>query len=63
MQIKRSPYRSPNTCAFVERFIQTLGQECLDYFVCFGRRHLNYITKQFTGHYNSVSDYALVLFA
>ena len=23
VQVKRSPYRSPNTCAFVERFIQT----------------------------------------
>jgi putative transposase len=52
VQVKRSPYRSPNTCAFVERFIQTLGQECLDYFVCFGRRHLNYLTKQFLDHYH-----------
>jgi putative transposase len=52
LKIKKAAYRSPNTCAFVERFIQTLGQECLDYFVCFGKRHLNYLIKQFVEHYH-----------
>ena len=52
LKIKKAAYRSPNTCAFVERFIQTIGQECLDYFVCFGRRHLNHLIKQFVEHYH-----------
>jgi putative transposase len=52
LQIKKTAFRSPNTCAFVERFIQTIGQECLDYFVCFGRRHLNFLISQFIQHYH-----------
>ncbi len=52
LKIKKAAYRSPNTCAFVERFIQTLGQECLDYFVCFGKRHLDYLIRQFGEHYH-----------
>ena len=34
-------YRSPNTNAFVERFIQSISQECLDRFVIFGERHFD----------------------
>lgn len=45
MRIQWTAYRSPNTCAFVERFIQTLGQEC------FGERHLNYVVREFLEHY------------
>jgi len=26
MRVIKASYRSPNVCAFVERFIQTLGQ-------------------------------------
>jgi len=33
VRVQKASYRSPNTVAFVDRFIQTLGQECLDYFV------------------------------
>jgi putative transposase len=36
----------------VERFIQTLGQECLDYFVVFGARHLDYLCREFTAYYH-----------
>jgi putative transposase len=45
-------YRSPNTVAFVERFIQTLGQECLDHFIVFGERHLNYLCATFIDYYH-----------
>jgi putative transposase len=34
-------YRSPNTNAYVERFIQSIQQECLDRFVVFGTKHLD----------------------
>lgn len=33
----KAAHRSPNTAAFVERFIQTLQQECLDCFVAFSQ--------------------------
>jgi putative transposase len=45
-------YRSPNTVAFVERFIQTLGQECLDHFIVFGERHLNHLCSVFLDYYH-----------
>ena len=38
--------------AFVERFIQTLGQECLDHFIVFGQRHLNHLCSEFVDYYH-----------
>jgi putative transposase len=52
LRVQWTAYRSPNTCAFVERFIQTLGQECLDHFVVLGERHLNYLVREFLEHYH-----------
>lgn len=52
LRIQKSPFRSPNTVAFVERFIQTLGQECLDHFMVFGERHLNHLCSVFVDYYD-----------
>jgi putative transposase len=38
---KIGAYRAPNTNAFVERFVQSIQQECLDRFVVFGERHMD----------------------
>ncbi len=52
VRVQKTAYRSPNTVAFVERFIQTLQQECLDYFVVFGERHMNYLVSEMVTHYH-----------
>jgi putative transposase len=52
LRVKKAAFRSPNTCAFVERFIQTLGQECLDHFIVFGARHLNHLCSVFLDYYH-----------
>jgi putative transposase len=52
LRVHRTPYRSPNTVAFVERFIQTIKQECLHFFVVFGERNLNYLISEFVQHYH-----------
>jgi len=52
LQVKKAAFRSPNTVAFVERFIQTLGQECLDHFIVFGERHLNHLCSVFLDYYH-----------
>ncbi len=52
LRVQRASYRSPNTVAFVERFIQTIKQECLDYFVVFGEQHMNFLCSQFVEHYH-----------
>jgi hypothetical protein len=36
----------------VERFIQTLQQECLDYFVVFGERHMDHLVTEMVTHYH-----------
>ena len=49
---QKTAYRSPNTVAFVERFIQTLRQELLDHFIVFGERHLNHFCSVFVDYYH-----------
>ena len=49
---KRLAYRAPNTNAFVERFIQSLQVECLDHFLVFGEKHLDYLVKEYVEHYH-----------
>ncbi len=51
IEVKKSAFRSPNTCAFIERFVQTIKQECLEHFIVFGRAHMNYLCDQFRQHY------------
>jgi putative transposase len=52
LRVQKAAYCSPNTVAFVERFIQTLGQECLDHFIIFGERHLNHLCGVFIDYYH-----------
>ncbi len=52
LEVKKSAYRSPNTVAFVERFIQTLQQECLDYFIVFGEQHMDHLVSEMVTHYH-----------
>jgi len=52
VKIKRNTPESPNLRAHVERFIQTLKLECLDKFVIVAERHLNYVCRVWSRHYN-----------
>jgi len=52
LRVQKAAFRAPNTVAFVERFIQTLGQECLDHFIVFGERHLNHLCSVFLNYYH-----------
>jgi putative transposase len=51
-EILKSPYRSPNLTAFVERVIQTIQVEALNHFILFGEKHLDYILSVFVAFYN-----------
>jgi putative transposase len=53
LQARRSAYRAPNTIAFVERFVQSIKQECLEHFVVFGKRHMDYLCHEFLDHYHA----------
>ncbi|XHR31122.1 MAG: integrase core domain-containing protein [Chthoniobacteraceae bacterium] len=54
IMLKRLPYASPNLNAFAERFVQSIKQECLNQFVVFGERHLEYLVREYENHYNTV---------
>ncbi|MGE5194622.1 MAG: integrase core domain-containing protein [Deltaproteobacteria bacterium] len=51
---KKLAVAAPNTNAFVERFGQTIQQECLDHFVVVGETHLNYIVREFLRYYHEL---------
>ncbi|MEO1615006.1 MAG: integrase core domain-containing protein [Planctomycetota bacterium] len=52
IETRRTAIRSPNTVAFVERFVQTIKQECLDHFIVFGEKHMSVLCSEFREHYH-----------
>ena len=52
LAIRKSSPRSPNTQAFVERFIQTLQHECLDHFIPIGLKHIDHLVAETVAHYH-----------
>ena len=48
----KTAFRAPNTNAYVERFIQTIQQECLDHFVILGQRHFDHLVAEWLEHYH-----------
>jgi putative transposase len=51
--VKRLRPLSPNLNAFVERWIQSVKQECLDHFVVLGETHLNHLVSEYVEHYET----------
>lgn len=49
--VATTPY-SPNLNAYAERFIRSIRQECLDWFVIFSERQLRNILKSYMEYYN-----------
>ncbi|XHR27675.1 MAG: hypothetical protein ACFUZC_17255 [Chthoniobacteraceae bacterium] len=47
IKVKKLPFASPNLNAFVERFVQSIEQECLDQFVVLGERQLEYLVREY----------------
>ncbi len=53
IKTQRTEFRSPTTVAFVERFVQSVQQECLDHFVAFGHKHMDVLCSKFRDHYHT----------
>ncbi len=51
IDVKKNVFRSPNLIAYVERFIQSLQQECLDHFIVFGEKHFDHLVAEYTEYY------------
>ena len=50
--VKPGAFRSPNTNAFVERFVQSIQQECLDRVIIFGERHMTHLCQEYLAYYH-----------
>jgi putative transposase len=52
IHVIRTPVRAPNANAHAERFVRTLRDECLDWLLILGRRHLERVLREYVDHYN-----------
>ena len=46
------PRRSPNLNAFIERFIRSIKEECLDRVIPLGESHLRELIREYMSHYH-----------
>ncbi len=53
VKILRSQFRAPNMNAYVERFVQSIKQECLDHFIVFGAQHMDYLCSEYLEYYHT----------
>ena len=51
-QIIKTPIQAPNANAFAERWVRTVREECLDWMLIWGRRHLERVLGEYLRHYN-----------
>ncbi len=47
-----TPYRYPKANAFAERWVRTVGDECLDRLLIIGEGHLRRVLSEYTEYYN-----------
>jgi putative transposase len=52
VRIVRTPVQAPNANAYAEAWVGSLKRECLNYFLCFGQRHLDFILSEYARFYN-----------
>jgi transposase InsO family protein len=47
-----TPVQAPQANAYAERFVRTVRNECLDWLLIIGRRHLEHVLRTYIQHYN-----------
>src|SRR5215218_3588725 len=52
IEVIHTPIRAQQANAYAERFVRTVRAECLDWLLIVGRRHLEYVLRTYTTHYN-----------
>ena len=52
VRVARTPVRAPRANAYAERWVRTVREDCLDWQLILGERHLRQILKEFVEHYN-----------
>jgi len=52
IKVIKTPVRSPRANAIAERWVRTVREECLDWTLVLGRRHLDAVLRDYVQHYN-----------
>jgi len=52
IQIITTPVQAPSAGAFAERWVRTVREECLDWMLIWGRRHLERVLDEYVRHDN-----------
>jgi putative transposase len=52
VEVIRRPIRAPRANAVGERWVRTVREECLDWLLIAGRRHLEAVLRTYVDHYN-----------
>jgi transposase InsO family protein len=45
ISVIQTPVQAPQANAYAERFVRTVRNECLDWLLIFGRRHLEHVLR------------------
>jgi putative transposase len=53
VEVKKVGPLAPNLNAYAERWVQSVGQECLDRFIVFGQEYLRYIINEYIAQQNT----------
>ena len=53
MEVIRPPPRSPNLNAYVERFVRSIKDECLNRMIFIGEASLRRAVREFMAHYHA----------
>ncbi len=53
-RVKQTAPQSPNQNAFIERWIKSIKFESLNFFIVFGKKHLDYIVTSYLEFYNEL---------
>jgi putative transposase len=52
-RVVRTPVRAPRGNALAERWVRTVREDCLNWLLVLGERHLRQVLREYVGHYNS----------
>ena len=52
IKVRRGCCRCPNMNAYIERFVQSIQQECLDKFIAFGQEHFDTLIREYSSYYH-----------